>query len=259
MKRIISKYSPPPLARLAAVTAALVAMLMAGPVWAQVSGPILVDPNSGQQTYGGNTTDPDFSPLTPEQQNWNANNLSIDGTGTSYVGSLERYEVNAGERVGMQFNVNLRWTPPPSQNSHMVGLVEYEFMGGRRSGSQPMKVMATCPEGTFSDRLYGGRAPTGMLNLEQMVSLTKCSKLLRWNARHRDIDTAGSRDSLLRSVAIRLKGKVVMLDDGGYVASFGPHDSAWDCGPPTWPSAAHQAAGHPPYAEWCDLSIYWRH
>jgi len=58
-------------------------------------------------------------------------------------------------------------------------------------------------------------------------------------------------------MVIRLKGNVVMLNDGGYVASFGPHNSAWNCGPPTWPSAAHQAADLPPYAEWCDLSVHW--
>ena len=81
------------------------------------------------------------------------------------------------------------------------------------------------------------------LNLGQPVMLKKCS-------RHRLSEG-------MKSLVIRLKGKVEMLDDGGYVASFGPHDSPSNCGPPTWPTRAHQAAGHPPYAEWCDISVSW--
>ena len=42
MKRITSKYPPPPLTKLATLTAALVALLMAGPVWAQTTGTIEV-------------------------------------------------------------------------------------------------------------------------------------------------------------------------------------------------------------------------
>jgi len=84
------------------------------------------------------------------------------------------------------------------------------------------------------------------LDLSQPIMLQKCSS-------HRLSCTGSSCDD--KSFIIRLMGEVVMRSDGGYVASFGPHDSPFSCGHPTWLSAAHQAAGHPPYSEWCDISV----
>jgi len=42
-----------------------------------------------------------------------------------------------------------------------------------------------------------------------------------------------------KSMILRLTGKIETTADGGYVASFSPHDSPFNCGPSTWPSRAH--------------------
>ncbi len=227
------------------------------PAQAQVSGPILVDPETGQETYGGNTTDPDFSPYTPEQQNWDRNNLDTTGTGAGHVGVLARYVIRLpaffSRRPNQRHTIDLRWTPP-TQRAGEVQTVEYEILPGRHSGSQPVQIVETCPsDGYEAHRMYrlvsAGNALTmngGTLDLSQRITLHKCS-------RHQI--SQGDK-----SLAIRLTGKVEPEQAGegdDYVASFGPHNSPFNCGPPTWPSAAHQAAGHPPYATWCDLSVSW--
>lgn len=251
-------YPPPliPTTRAVALVALLVlsaALAGPGPARAQISGPIFVDPETGQETYGGNTTDPDFSPLTPEQQNWNSSNLDTTGTGTAHVGSLMHYGSRVGDfddRAAGIRPVYLRWTAP-AQDVSRVRMVEYTILPGRYSGSQPVRIVATCPgTGYESFRMYrlvqAGTALTlsgGTLDLGQPVMLEKCSA-------HR---VSRGRKSLI----LRLKGTIERTADGGYVASFGPHDSPFNCGPPTWPSAAHQAAGHPPYSKWCDISVWW--
>ncbi|MCY4147943.1 MAG: hypothetical protein OXF73_01045 [Gammaproteobacteria bacterium] len=131
------------------------------------------------------------------------------------------------------------------------------MMYGRRPKSQPVKINLECPN-VGSDRNYLGIAPTGTHDLSQTIALGLCVKPLKYLLPNSGIGDGNVSGKLLRSMVIRLKGKVVMLADGGYAAFFGPHDSAWNCGPTTWPSAAHQAAGLPPYAKWCDLSFYWR-
>lgn len=111
------------------------------PVGAQVSGPIFVDPESQQKASGGNG-----NYLNPEQQNWNQNNLDTTGTGKGYVGALDRYEINAGgvNRGNKILNIRLGWTPP-STNINMVKSVEFEILGGRRTGSQPASIVDMCP------------------------------------------------------------------------------------------------------------------
>ena len=118
-------------------------------------------------------------------------------------------------------------------------------MGGRYGGSSPARIVDTCPsDGYESHKMYRLANVIGeTLDLSQPVMLEKCS-------RHRISEGR-------RSFVIRLMGKVERTADGGYVASFGPHNSPLNCGPPTWPSAAHQAAGLPPYVDWCDLSVWW--
>ncbi|MCY4237436.1 MAG: hypothetical protein OXC93_03640 [Rhodospirillaceae bacterium] len=233
-----------PSAKLAA--AALAATMIAAPVWAQVSGPY-VSPN-GQETYpDGDTTDPNFNPYTQEQQNWDRNNLDTTGTGTAHVGSLMHYGSGVTgfyDHHAATRPIYLRWTAP-MQDADRVQTVEYEILPGRHSGSQPVQIVGSCPsDGYESYRMYRLANVNGTtLDLGQPVMLKKCS-------RHRLSEG-------MKSLVIRLKGKVEMLDDGGYVASFGPHDSPFNCGPPTWPTRAHQAAGHPPYAEWCDISVSW--
>ncbi len=140
--------------------------------------------------------------------------------------------------------IYLRWTQP-AQDADRVQTVDYEILPGRHSGSQPIQIVNSCPsDGYESHRMYRlVNAGGGALDLTQPVMLQKCS-------RHR---LSANR----KSMVIRLKGKMERTADGGYVASFGPHDSPFNCGPPTWPSAAHQAAGHPPYSEWCDISVWW--
>ncbi len=223
------------------------------PAQAQVSGPILVDPETGQETYGGNTTDPDFSPYTPEQQNWDRNNLDTTGTGAGHVGVLARYVIRLpaffSRRPNQRHTIDLRWTPP-TQRAGEVQTVEYEILPGRHSGSQPVQIVETCPsDGYEAHRMYRLANVTGTtLDLGQPVMLEKCSR--HWFS-------GGGFSAGNKSMVIRLTGKMERTADGGYVASFGPHDSPFNCGPPTWPSAAHQAAGHPPYVEWCDISVHW--
>ncbi|MCY4260174.1 MAG: hypothetical protein OXC91_07925 [Rhodobacteraceae bacterium] len=235
------------------IAAALLAITLPAAVPAQVSGPIFVDPETGQETYSGNTTDPDFAPLTPEQQSWNADNLDTTGTGTAHVGRLMHYGSGVGHfesRAAGTRPVYLRWTPP-AQDASRVQTVDYEILPGRHSGSQPVRIVTDCPGTGFeSYRMYrlvqAGTALTvsgGTLDLAQPVRLEKCST---------HPITKG-----LKSLVLRLTGTIERTADGGYVASFGPHDSPFNCGPPTWPSAAHQAAGHPPYADWCDVSVWW--
>jgi len=177
----------------------------------------------------------------------------------AFVGSLARYQIQASASGPRVVNVNLRWTPPPSHAGE-VDSVDYKIMGGRRPGSQPVKIVMSCPEGGFADNTYSGIQAMGNYDLTTPIELVKCKKPLKYSVRARgaDIDDGGARGNLSRSFAIRLTGKVVTLPGGGYAASFGPHDSEWNCGPPTWPSREHQAAGLPPYAEWCDLDIGWR-
>ncbi|MCY4350413.1 MAG: hypothetical protein OXC25_11265 [Thiotrichales bacterium] len=254
---VIQKVTPPPARidkgsakRITTLAAALVATVLAAPVGAQVSGPIFIDPETGQQTYDGNTTDPDFSPYTPEQQNYDRNNLDTSGAGTASVGSLGRYEiqapsfsVNSGEQTKQ---IGLLWTANGAGN---VKMVEFDIMPGRKGGtrSRYARVVAgSCPPGESHNVYAITNVNASKLDLSQPVMLKKCSSLfIRYLVTQE------------YSFVIRLMGEMMMMN-GGYVASFGPHKSAFNCGPPTWPSKAHQAAGHPPYAEWCDLSIWWR-
>ena len=230
--------------RITTIAAALVA-IPAGPVWAQVSGPISVNPETGQQTY--DTSSGSHPWLTPEQQNWNSNNLDTTGTGTAFVGSLMHYTSRVSDfsvRTADTRSIYLRWTPP-SQDADRVQTVDYKILPGRHTRSQPIRIVDNCPStGYESKSMYHLVSTTNnTLDLSQSVTLEKCS-------RHR---ISGGR----KSMVIRLTGTMEMTTDGGYAASFGPHDNPFNCGPPTWPSAAHQAAGHPPYSEWCDISVWW--
>ncbi|MCY4339904.1 MAG: hypothetical protein OXE48_00810 [Gammaproteobacteria bacterium] len=230
---------------------------MAGPALAQVSGPIDTDEESGQQTYQGNTTDPDFSPYTPEQQSWDRDNLSTTGTGTALVGALGSYQVNLPAfswREANEKSVNLGWMHPAG--SGVIGVVRYQILPGRRSNSTPAQIVDSCPsDSAESFRMYQiMNGANNMLNLGQSLRIKKCSShrltLMMTPAAGED----GNNGHW--SFVLRLKGKVEMTAAGGYRASFGPHNnSPFNCGPPTWPTPAHQAAGHPPYAEWCDLDI----
>ncbi len=140
---------------------------------AQVSGPH-VNQETGQQTYQGNTTDPDFSPYTPEQQNWNRNNLGTAGAGTAHVGSLQHYVIR-GNRVWRNdrtLRVRLGWAPP-SQEAARVAMVGYEIVGGRIAGTQPIRVVMSCPAAETIG-VYQGHA-TGTLNLNNPFTLRNCS------------------------------------------------------------------------------------
>lgn len=89
---------------------------LASPAAAQVQGPIFVDPETGQKTSSGNTTDPDFAPLTPEQQDWNATNLDTNGTGTAPVGNLMHDMSGVAyfdDRAAGTRPADLRWTGWP--------------------------------------------------------------------------------------------------------------------------------------------------
>ena len=233
-----------------ALAAAFMVAAFAIPAQAQISGPY-VSPN-GQETYEGSTTDPNFSPYTPQQQNWDRNNLETTGTGEGHIGTLRRYEINAGgvSRGNKTLNIQLGWMPP-SADAGRVKDVDFKIMGGRRAGSQPIRVITGgCPPGKHGS-LYK-MTSGGTLDLNDAFTLQKCSDFFP-----EIVNTDAGINSPPHSMVLRLTGKMVLLPDGGYVASFGSHNSEWNCGPPTWPTRAHQAAGHPPYAEWCDLSVYW--
>ena len=161
-----------------ALAAALALAAFAIPAQAQVSGPH-VGPN-GQETYpGGDTTDPDFSPYTSERQRWDRNNLDTDGIGQGYVGSLARYQVQARVHGANRLEINLGWTPP-SAHAGSVSSVSYKVMGGRRPGSQPVRIVPSCPGG-FSDNVYEGISPVGNHDLNGRVNLAKCNKALRFD------------------------------------------------------------------------------
>ena len=103
------------------------------PALAQVSGPIIGP--SGEQTHTGHTTDPDFSPYTPEQQRWDRQHLDMAGTGTAHVGSLRNYVIQVARFFGARKETRrarLGWTAL-SQHEAMVQMV------GGMAGPDPIR------------------------------------------------------------------------------------------------------------------------
>ena len=224
---------------------------------AQVHRPNHVDSGTGQETYVGIST----------------NNLSNSHNGTTsgvgHVGTLRRYEIEASGVSTSQLNSTIRlgWTAPAS-GADLVKMVEFQILPGRHKtrddncgnrsygvcqhSVHPARIVDSCPSGDNSNFYRITNSNSNMLDLSQDITLQKCSNW--WNVSQQ---WGTDYDRARHSIVIRLMGESVKLDDGGYAASFGPHNSIRDCSAPTWPSQAHQTDGEPPYAEWCDVSIWW--
>jgi len=236
------------------------------PGYAQVSGPYS-DDSPTQESYGGGG-----NYITPEEQNINQNNLDTSGTGMGYVGVVPRYVSQVGNFSTTQLTsaIRLGWTLPSSAPANMVNMVEFQILPGRQQGPagqerdgtpyylyHPARIVENCPSGDNSNFYRILNANNDMRDLSQPITLQKCSNWWNpsqwWGASSNTDYNKRARHTMV----IRLTGKIVETSGGGYVAAFGPHDSTWNCVPPTWPSAEHQAAGQSPYAEWCDVSVWW--
>ena len=210
---------------------------------AQVHGPNTVDSETGQESYIGSSTQ-NYS------NSQNTNNDSRPGVG--HVGTLPRYEIEAGSFSTSQLNsiIRLDWTPPQSR-ADAVKMVEFQILPGRHKDNNdncggrsygvchnkvhPARIVETCPSGDNSNFYRITNGSGNMLDLSEDIRLTKCSNWWNPSQQWGSLNYNQARHSMV----IRLTGKVE-LNGGGYVASFGPHNSAGDCSSPTWPTRSHQ-------------------
>ena len=246
---------PPPIKRLTALVATLLALALTTPVLAQqaqycAAAPTLPSQRvctwvySKQDASGlnGDVTTAFNNALIAKDLDFEVLSY-IKGTGIQQVGIGSEFACTPYDGV-----IDGYWVENPDK----VTLLNPEGWQWVRTAPKKTVVGLHLPDAVWSDGASDNGTACTYYAEGRRQKITGDLRVRVWG---RLSDNRNANSINLRGGNVDVSGLYPSLGDyhtSGYLATFAPGP---DCGPARWPTEGFQQAGFPPYAEWCELTI----